>query len=425
MAGHVPHAQRPLPPQLKLQDKPGSPRVFPPRVIALCGGLVTIGGAERMILAALAFLRRQGVAVHCVLNEWENHRIAAAIEPLGITWSTGRYRHTMLKRTQSVRERFVAAFGMMVTSGETMMEYARAPGSVMFAPDFGAVLRNGPALLLLGAFGVKLILYLQNAPPAGRFYERLFKRAIDPLVDRYAVASNDTGNVLREFGIAAHKIDVVRNFAPGEAPAPTSQPRIPGRVIFVAQMIPQKGLDMLLEAVAIVSSMGVEVSLDVVGRLDGWVHPAYKGYRDELLKRAAKPDLAERVSFLGYREDVHELLSRSQIHCAPSRPEMYEGMPLVCLEAKRAGTPSVVTPVGPFREMIEHRIDGWICRDVSAEAIAEGLLYFLRDPRVILEAGNAAARSSRSFGLEHFESEWTTVFEKLRSPGDRRLRAAL
>jgi glycosyltransferase involved in cell wall biosynthesis len=371
--------------------------------------MVVIGGAEKMILAALGFFRKRGAKVHCVLNEWENHRIARAVEDLGITWSTGLYRRPMLKRTQSVRERLNGILGMLVTSGDLIGDYVRNPAPLIFAPDFSAVVRNAPALGILTLLGVKLVLYMQNAPPSGQFYARLFRRAIDPLVDRYVVTSLDSAAALTSFGISSEKVDRVANFAP-ERDAPAAPPaKIPGRVAFVAQIIPQKGLDLLLDAVAIVAERGIDVSLDVAGRIEGWIDPAYAAYRDDLLKRAARADLVDRVTFLGERDDVPAILMRATVHCAPSRPEMHEGMPLVCIEAKRAGTPSVVTPVGPFSELVEHGVDGWIARDVTAEGIAEGLVHFLSNAKAAQSAGEAARASGERYSRERFEEEWERV----------------
>jgi glycosyltransferase involved in cell wall biosynthesis len=80
------------------------------------------------------------------------------------------------------------------------------------------------------------------------------------------------------------------------------------------------------------------------------------------------------------------------------------------LEAKRAGVPSVVTKSGAVPEILRHGVDGWICRDFSAEAIAEGLLYFLSDPARARQAGAAARAAERDFSHDRFSREWNEVF---------------
>src|SRR5207237_5827865 len=96
------------------------------------------------------------------------------------------------------------------------------------------------------------------------------------------------------------------------SPSPPTPPiqlvLIPDRIIFVGHIIPPKGLDLLLEAVSELCSRGRDVSLDVVGNIDEWEPPSYAGFRGSIQQRAARPDLAGRVAFLGVREDVPALL---------------------------------------------------------------------------------------------------------------------
>src|SRR5205823_5350240 len=130
---------------------------------------------------------------------------------------------------------------------------------------------------------------------------------------------------------------------------------------------------LLLDAMGILVTRGYAVSLDIVGDMDGWAPPEHRAYREGLKARVAKLELAGRVRFLGWREDVPNLLAHSGIHCIPSRPTMFEGLPLVNLEAKMAGIPSVAFNIGPFPELIIHRQNGWLCDETSPAALAEGL----------------------------------------------------
>src|SRR5439155_11135154 len=63
------------------------------RVIACCGGMVSVTGLERMTFEVLRVVRRRGGSVHCVVNDWENHRIVPLAERIGASWSVGSYRY--------------------------------------------------------------------------------------------------------------------------------------------------------------------------------------------------------------------------------------------------------------------------------------------------------------------------------------------
>ena len=81
------------------------------------------------------------------------------------------------------------------------------------------------------------------------------------------------------------------------------------------------------------------------------------------------------------------------------------------LEAKKESLPSVVFPVGGIPELIEHRVDGYICRDQTVEALVEGINYLVIDAEMRRAAGTAARRSlEEKFGKERFRREWAELF---------------
>jgi hypothetical protein len=57
----------------------------------------------------------------------------------------------------------------------------------VFAPEYTSVLRNAPALCILRALGIPVILRLGNAPDRGLFYRVLWRSVINALVDRFGI----------------------------------------------------------------------------------------------------------------------------------------------------------------------------------------------------------------------------------------------
>ena len=384
----------------------------PQRIVAPCGQMVIAGGLERMTFEVLRVLRDQGMAAHAIVNEWENFRITAMAEASGASWSVGPYWHTLRRRrlTPAVVARM--ATEIVRVSSDLLRVSRRVRPTHVLVPDFIAVLRNAPALAWLRARGVRVVARLGTAPPAGRFYRHLWRRVIDPVVDIYVANSDFTRRELLAHGIDPEKVTTIENAAPARPhqTVTADAERIPNRVVFVGQIIPDKGLDLLLDAVARVRAGGIDVTLDVVGQIDGWEAPEYRGYRASLRARAERPDLAGAVHFLGFREDVPALLAGASLHCCPSRPEHREGFGLVVLEAKLAGLPSIVTPSGNLPEMIDHRRNGWVCERADSDAIAEGLEYFLAHPDALASAGRAALESSNRYNRSRFTAAWTRIF---------------
>ena len=382
----------------------------PIRVIACCGQMVIVSGVERMTFGVLRALRDQGAAVHCIVNSWENHRITALADAVGATWSAGPYWYSLSRRWTPVAiARMIREIARV--SGDLFVEARAFRPTHVLLPDFKAVLRNAPALAWLRLRGVKVILRLGNPPDTGWFYRMVWRCGVAPFVDRLVCNSQFTHDALAALGVAPSRVLTIPNTAPARTTAShATVDRIPGRVVYVGQLIPVKGVDLLLEAVAILRHRGSAVTLDVIGALDGWESPSERGYRRGLLDRASAPDLKDAVAFLGEREDVPFFMNRAAIHCCPSRPAMREGFGLVVLEAKLAGLPSVVGRSGALPELIEHGTTGWICDPVSAEKLAEGLNAFLCDSKRLEHAGRLARQSAAAYSQTRFDTAWRNVF---------------
>jgi glycosyltransferase involved in cell wall biosynthesis len=378
-----------------------------PRVIACCGGMVLVSGLERMAFEVVRVLRDRGATVHCVVNSWDNGRIVALAEAAGASWSTGRYRHRLDRHTRNVAQLARMGWDIVATSLGLLRDAWAFRPTHLLLPEHAAVLRNAPALVLLRLLGVRVVLNLQNAPAPGRFYRGLWRWAVAPLVDHMVCCAEHVQRSLLAYGVPVAKTSIVLNVPPrGVQPADDEAGRDPRTIVYVGQIIPEKGVDLLLDALGLLVRWGHDARLMVVGSMDTWVAPVHVGFRERLVARAGGPDLAGRVHFLGWRDDVPALLARAAVHCSPSRPEMGEGLPLVCVEAKRAGLPSVAFNIGPFPELITHREDGWLCKDISAAALAEGLAYFLADPARRDAAGRAARASAARFSPERFADAW-------------------
>ena len=383
------------------------------RVLACCGGMVIAGGLERMTFEVLRTMHERGAAAHAIVNGWENVRITPLADASGSSWSVGPYRYPLRRRNVTPLAALRMIGEVARVSADTLRVARRVRPTHLLLPEFEAILRNWPALLLLRARGAQVIARQGTAPPQGRFYGYLWRWVLDPVVDRYVANSAFTRRELIAHGIDGNKVETIVNMSPRRTRPPSRrEDRIPGRVIYIGQIIPGKGLDLLLDAVAIVRGRGLAATLDVVGQFDGWESPEYGGHRAAIRDRASRPDLDGAVAFLGYRDDVPALLEQSALHCCPSRPELREGFGIVVLEAKRAGVASVVTGSGNLPDMIAHGVDGWVCARADAAAIAEGLEFFLRRPDELTRAGQAARLSAEKYSEERFAAAWAAAFAR-------------
>ncbi len=190
-------------------------------------------------------------------------------------------------------------------------------------------------------------------------------------------------DVLRRAGVYPQRLRVLRHPVDVDRIAVKAAPG--GGVVFAGRLAPEKGVDTLIEAAALLPD-GLRV--DVAG--DG---PA----------RAALEDLARRVApgrvrFHGRlpKDALHDLIRASAVAAVPSR--WYENQPLAVLEAFGCGVPVVGTDLGGLPELIEPGVDGRVVPADDPAALAAALADVAGDPQRALAMGRAGrAKAVRDF----------------------------
>jgi glycosyltransferase involved in cell wall biosynthesis len=212
--------------------------------------------------------------------------------------------------------------------------------------------------------------------------------------------------------VGVKDVTVIYNLAPMKDGGSANQARDPvkprkANILYVGTVAEHKGLVPLVNAFARLAADYPELHLDIVGgsRYD-------TEFRALLMQLIESNRLAERVKLHGHVDDPSIFYQRAELHVAPSLCE--EALGNVVLEAKREGTPSVVFPSGGLSEMVRHQVDGYICREKSVDALAEGLRWMLDDPDRLQQTGEAALEDSEArFGRERFARAWADVYRSV------------
>lgn len=166
---------------------------------------------------------------------------------------------------------------------------------------------------------------------------------------------------------------------------PTGTPATPVRLVTVGRLAPVKGYDILIRALGLLKN--VDFTLRMAG--DG---PDAAG----LAGLARKLGIEGRITFLGTRADIPDLLAGSDIFIAPSRSE---GLPVAVLEAMAAGRPVVASDVGGNREVLKGV--GWLAPPDDPVALARVLIQVLKRPDEAAQRKRAARdRVVRQFTFE-------------------------
>jgi len=256
------------------------------------------------------------------------------------------------------------------------------------------------------------IIYRLGDAPLKRpiIYQWIWRWIIKPNVSRFVCISKFIKNGLDEI---AGQVDarVIYNFPPERVPIYLDDYNSNRdnyiNIVFVGQIIYQKGVHVFVEAACNLCRQLPNTKFIIAGPTD-----QNKDYFLSLLKMTKERQLMERFRFLGHIENVYSLLGTCDLHIMPSLYQ--EPLGNVVVEAKSVGIPSVVFPVGGTPELIEHKIDGYICSDTTVIALKEGIEFFLKDADTLRKAGEAAKQSLQRLGItkESFVEAWRQVYER-------------
>ena len=104
------------------------------------------------------------------------------------------------------------------------------------------------------------------------------------------------------------------------------------------------------------------------------------------------------VAFLGWRDDVAELLAASDVVVLPSYSEAY---PTVLMEAAAAGRPVVATRVGGVAEIVDHGRTGLLVASGDVSGLADAVCEIFSNARRARRFGEEARkRATRDFSLD-------------------------
>jgi glycosyltransferase involved in cell wall biosynthesis len=229
------------------------------------------------------------------------------------------------------------------------------------------------------------------------------------MVDAYASVSAETARHAGEIGYRGAP-EVVHNgidFTPARRPRAEVRAELGlgDRVVSVnvASFFPVKAQDVLVRAAGVLKERGVPVTVLCVG--DGIE-------RKNVEKLAADLGLGpDYVRFLGFRNDVADLLAASDFFVLPSRAE---GFPISVLEAMSHRLPVVCTPVGGNPELVTDGVHGYLIPVDDSAALAAAMEKVALDPALRARLGAAGhGRVRVDFSFDRTTDRYEAIYRKV------------
>lgn len=267
-----------------------------------------------------------------------------------------------------------------------------------------------------GVFGRVVAAWLGRSRPVARFYaphggslhyaknsmegrlyfrvERLLERVTDALIH---VSDYERRAYLEKVGAPHCPAVVVRNGLVPEEFELLDAKGDASDFVYLGMLRDLKGVDVLLEATALLADQGRPVTVSLAG--DG---PHEARYREFVERRG----LGALVRFVG-QWPTRQSLAMGRALVLPSRAE---SMPYVALEAIAAGMPIIATRVGGVPEIFGPHSGELIPAD-DASALASAMASVVADPAAA-KAGAARLRShiSDEFSLKVMSSRIESIY---------------
>jgi D-inositol-3-phosphate glycosyltransferase len=199
---------------------------------------------------------------------------------------------------------------------------------------------------------------------------------------------------------------------PDEAKEYIGVPPCERMLLFVGRIEPLKGIDTLIQAIAIMRKMGVFVCLSVIG---GEPNPSVETENTEMIRlkeMCEKAGLSDLVTFLGKRgqDTLPYYYSAVEAVVVPSH---YESFGMVALEAMACGAPVVASQVGGLAYLVKDGETGFTVPVDDPQALAERLALLINDQSLRERLGRQAAQAAREYAWENIADRIIHVYQDL------------
>jgi len=217
--------------------------------------------------------------------------------------------------------------------------------------------------------------------------------------------SESTADDLTRRGMKRGQISVIPNGIEFETftPGPHSDRYTKPTLLYLGRLKAYKKVEFILEAIALLSSKGVDCRLLVAGDGD------YRGHLERLSKDLG---INSRVTFLGYVTETKkiELLRKAWLHILTSSKE---GWGITNLEAAACETPTVASDSPGLRDSVVHGRTGFLVPHGNIEALADRISELLENNELRQNMGKNSRKFAESFSweestvqIERFLEDW-------------------
>lgn len=223
-----------------------------------------------------------------------------------------------------------------------------------------------------------------------------------------AVGNNVKSNLVEYYKVKSDKVDVIYNgiestddFKPIEL---LNELKSKGYFLVgnIGRLSEQKGIKYFIEAAKLISEQNKKIKFIIVGNGE---------LELELKKLVNDLSLNQEVIFLGYRNDVPNVIKQLDLIVLSS---LWEGLPLVPIEAFMKSKTIVATSVDGTPEIVENNINGVLVKPTNSKELENAILKIYSDKKFkkLLE-NNAYKTYKDKFNIDSFINKHRIYYRKI------------
>jgi D-inositol-3-phosphate glycosyltransferase len=180
-------------------------------------------------------------------------------------------------------------------------------------------------------------------------------------------------------------------------------------LLFVGRIEPLKGVDTLIQAIALMRQRGGHVCLAVIGGDPNTSPEAQSAEMARLKDLRQAAGVTDLVTFLGKRgqDTLPYYYAAAEAVVVPSH---YESFGMVALEAMACGTPVVASQVGGLAFLVQDGVTGFTVPVDEPAALADRLLRLLNDPALRARLGAQALQVAREYAWENIAAKMIALY---------------
>lgn len=271
----------------------------------------------------------------------------------------------------------------------------------------GAFYKDFVVVMMLKAMGQKVVVHYHNKGVATRqdklldnyLYKRFFK-GLKVILLAEPLYKDVCKYVKRE------DVFICPNGIPEQETTPAKTPHEGFNILFLSNMMKEKGVWDLVEACRILKERGKKFHCHFVGK---WSDITEKDFQQKIQEYHLENEITAYGAKYGTEKNV--FLQQTNTFVLPTHNECF---PLVLLEAMEQGIACISTREGGISAIIEEGKTGYIIDKQQPSVLAEKIAYLIDHPELCQEMGKAGKKKFKEeFTLERFENRMKEILCKL------------